>query len=150
MANMAEEKRGRPTIYSPELAAEIVRRMCEGESLRAICRDDAMPNRSTVILWIAEDREGFSSQYAIGRRAQAQLWAEEVLEIADDGRNDTYETDDGKQRVDMDVVARSRLRVDTRKWILSKVLPKVYGEKLALEHGGPDGTPLKIVVERDG
>lgn len=147
---MAEAKpNGRPSIYTPELAAEIVRRMCEGESLRAICRDDAMPSRPTVILWIAENREGFSAQYAIGRQAQAHLWAEELMEIADDGRNDTYEGEDGP-RINTDVIQRSRLRVDTRKWVVSKMLPKLYGEKLALEHGGPDGTPLKIVVERDG
>ena len=131
---------GRPSIYTPELASEIIRRMCEGESLRVICRDDDMPARSTVCLWIAENREGFSDQYAIGQMAQAHYWVEEIIEIADDGRNDTYETEEG-ERVNTEVIQRSRLRVDTRKWYASKLLPKLFGERLALTGG--DGGPIE-------
>lgn len=138
---------GRPTIHTPELAAEICRRLAEGRSLRSICRADDMPDRSTVHLWVVEDREGFSYQYANARRAQALRWADEILDIADDGENDTYEDEDGNPRTDYDVIQRSRLRVDTRKWLLSKVLPKVYGEKVALT--GSDGeSPAEIVITR--
>lgn len=104
-----------------------------------------MPDRSTVHLWVVEDREGFSRQYANARQAQALRWADEILEIADDGTNDTYETDEG-ERVDSDVIQRSRLRVDTRKWLLSKVLPKVYGDRTALEVSGPDGKPIELTA----
>lgn len=115
--------------------------------MRAICADDDMPDRSTVHLWVVEDRSGFSNQYANARHAQALRWADEILDIADDGQNDTYETEQG-ERVNTDVIARSRLRVDTRKWLLSKVLPKVYGDKQVLEHSGPDGGPIEATITR--
>jgi hypothetical protein len=118
---------GRPSKYTPELAAEIIARMCEGESLRSICRDATMPVISTVMLWVATDREGFSEQYAKGCEARAHYWADEMLDIADDGAND-YMQREGKEYVNGEAIARSRLRVDTRKWLLSKMLPK-YSDK---------------------
>jgi hypothetical protein len=118
---------GRPSKYTPELAAKIIARMCEGESLRSICRDATMPVISTVMLWVATDREGFSEQYAKGCEARAHYWADEMLDIADDGAND-YMQREGKEYVNGEAIARSRLRVDTRKWLLSKMLPK-YADK---------------------
>jgi hypothetical protein len=94
-----------------------------------------MPDASTVHLWVVQDREGFSLQYANARRAQAAFWAEELLEIADDGSNDWIERNDENNpgwQANGEHHARSRLRLDTRKWLLSKVLPKVYGDKMAL------------------
>ena len=124
---------GRPSVYTPELAARICARLADGESLRAICEDGDMPNRSTVHLWVIEDREGFSNQYAKARHAQALRWAEEITDIADnENKEDTQ---------------RARLRVDTRKWLLSKVLPKVYGDKVMVG-GDPDGVPLAVSVTR--
>ena len=74
----------------------ICTRMGEGESLRSICRDDAMPALSTVFRWLAGDNS-FQEQYARAMDARATLLAEEILEIADDGRNDTYKDDDGNE-----------------------------------------------------
>lgn len=62
--------------------------------------------------------------------------AEETIEIADNGTNDTYTKEDGSEGVNSDVVQRSRLRVDARKWFLSKMMPKVYGDKITQEHTG--------------
>ena len=70
--------------------------------------------------------------------------ADELLEIADDGRNDRIADEDGNERTDHDVIARSRLRVDTRKWLLSKALPKIYGDKVQNEHSGPGGAPIAV------
>ena len=72
----------RPSDYSPELAVLICTRMGEGESLRSICRDDAMPALSTVFRWLAGDRE-FQEQYARAMDARATLLAEEILQISD-------------------------------------------------------------------
>jgi len=72
--------------------------------------------------------------------------AEEILEIADDGRNDTYETEDGAEKVNTDVINRSRLRVDTRKWLMSKLAPKKFGEKVEQFISGPDGGPLQTAI----
>lgn len=120
--------RGRPSVYTAKLAGKICRRLAAGESLRAICRDDGMPDESTVRGWALDNVEGFFPQYARAREIAYHGLADEVLEIADDGRNDTYVDEDGTRKVDHDCVARSRLRVDARKWMLSKVLPKIYGD----------------------
>ena len=120
-------KNGRPTKYTVKLADEIVRRMCEGESVNSICQDPKMPARSTVMLWVANDREGFSDKYDAACRARAHYWADELLDIADDGTNDYMERGaEGEEYLvlNQEAIARSRLRVDTRKWLLSKMLPK--------------------------
>jgi hypothetical protein len=134
--------------HTPEVAAEICRRIAEGESLRSVCSDEHMPTTSTVALWVVEDREGFSDKYARARQAQATLLADELFDIADDGRNDTYIGREGAEVTDHEVIQRSRLRVDTRKWYLSKVLPKVYGDAVKLEHTGAGGGPVEVAVTR--
>jgi len=144
MADSDERGPGRPSIYTAALATEICERIANGDSLRAVCRDPEMPAVSTVHLWVVEDREGFSDQYARARRAQALHWADEILDIADNGTNDWTVNGRGLEVVDKDVVMRSRLRVDTRKWLLSKVLPKVYGDRVVQEHTGPEGGPIQV------
>ena len=138
---------GRPSDYSPELAVLICTRMGEGESLRSICRDDAMPSLSTVFRWLAADKE-FQDQYARAMDARATLLAEEILEIADDGRNDTYRDEDGHEAVNHDVIARSRLRVDSRKWLAARMAPKKYGDKVSQEISGPDGGAVKSEITK--
>lgn len=138
---------GRPSTYTDEVAEAICGRLAAGESLNGICQDDDMPPESTVRSWALDDREGFFAKYTRARTIQAHKMFDETLAIADDGRNDTYETDSG-EHTNHEVIQRSRLRVDTRKWYLSKVLPKVYGEKVRHEHGGPSGGPVEIAVTR--
>lgn len=129
--------RGRPSKYTEVLAARICERLAAGESLRAICRDEDMPDERRVREWALTNR-AFSPQYTKAREIGYLGMADETLEIADDGRNDTYvvDADSGATAVNHDVIARSRLRVDTRKWMLSKMLPKVFGEKIEHEHTG--------------
>ena len=91
---------------------------------------------ATLMLWLSDPSR--AEQYARAREAQADKMAEDILAIADDGRNDTYQTDDGTA-TNHDVIARSRLRVDARKWLASKMAPKKYGEKIAV--GGADDLP---------
>ena len=136
-------RRGRPTIYTPELVTDICVRLAGGESLRAICRDGSMPAESTVRGWVKDDREGFPAQYARARDIGLDAMADELLAIADDGSNDTYKTDDGKVIVDHDHIQRSRLRVDTRKWLLSKMAPKRYGDRQHLEMTGAGDGPIQ-------
>lgn len=130
---------GRPSIYSQELAATICERLIHGEGLRAICRDDDMPNISTVIDWINKKPE-FSAQYARARELQAELLLDEILEIADDSSKDTVDTGMGKV-VDHEVIQRARLRVDTRKWAMGKMSRK-FNDKVIQEHTGANGTAL--------
>jgi hypothetical protein len=127
---------GRPSTYTQEIADRICERIADGESLRSILRDDNQPASSTVFKWLTENKS-FSEQYTRAREAQADVLFDEILNIADDGKNDTYTDCDGNVRTNQDVIARSRLRVDARKWMAGKLRPKKYGEKLELA-GDPD------------
>lgn len=106
-----------------------------------------MPDERTVRRWYVDDVEGFAPHYARARDIGLEAMAEDLFDIADDGRNDWTERENERTGqtftvVDSEHINRSRLRVDTRKWYLSKLAPKRYGDRLALEHGGPDGKPL--------
>lgn len=140
--------RGRPSGYCPDLARDICLLLAEGKSLRRICAEDRFPSESTVRGWVVDDREGFSAQYARAKEMGLHSMAEETIEIADDGTNDTYTKEDGSEVVNSDVVQRSRLRVDARKWFLSKMMPKVYGDKVTQEVTGADGGPVEVQTIR--
>lgn len=136
---------GRPSIFTPELADLICERIANGESLRSICRDDAMPACSSVFKWLNENKS-FSEQYARAREAQADALFDDVLDIADDARNDWMEThaeDSMGWRVNGENIQRSRLRVDARKWMAGKLAPKKYGEKVTTELTGKDGGAIQ-------
>ncbi len=118
-------------------------RIADGKSLRDACDNDDVPHRETIRAWLAEDAGGvLSAQYARARDEQADLYADEILEIADDARNDFMERegeDDKGFQVNGEHIQRSKLRVDARKWIASKLKPRVYGDKLAV--GGAEDLP---------
>lgn len=119
----------RPSTYSDELADAICERIASGESVRSICSDDGMPAQSSVYKWLI-DIEPFSEKYARAREIQAEILAEEIIEIADDSSRDSIVDEDGNEKVNAEFVARSRLRVDARKWYASKVAPKKYGDRI--------------------
>jgi hypothetical protein len=145
---------GAPSIFSQELADEICRQMATGRSLRSVCREKGMPDLSTVIRWLAKEGpkwDEFRTQYTRAREAMADAMAEELLEISDDGSNDWMDRqrqDGSTERVlDHEHVQRSKLRVDTRKWLASKVAPKKYGERITQEHTGDGLTALADALE---
>lgn len=126
------EKIGRPSIYSQELADKICERLMLGESLRKICGDEGMPEKRTVCYWL-RDKEDFFHQYARAREVQMELMAEEIMDISDDDSGDTMTITgpDGKLRdiENKEFTSRAKLRVDTRKWIMSKLATKRFGDK---------------------
>ena len=99
-----------------------------------------MPAISTVMLWVLNgDHQEFSEQYARARASQAEIMFEEILDISDDGSNDYMIITKGDEDYNVEnreVTNRSKLRVDTRKWYLSKVLPKKFGDKRDLTSDG--------------
>jgi hypothetical protein len=109
------------STYTHEIAEEILTRMAMGESLRSICDDEHMPNRATVTRWVIRDEEGFGVRYYDAFRAKCIFWADEIVDIADDGRNDWMEKN-GVMMPDKEAVARSRLRIDSRRWLLGKLI----------------------------
>ena len=122
------KKNGRPTIYTEELVTRICERLANGESLRKICRDNEMPDRKTVYLWLLDPKkESFFHQYTRACDIRADELFDELEEIA-------YNEDKD--------VARAKLIVDTRKWYLSKVMPKKFGDKMDYTS---DGKPIPLL-----
>lgn len=141
-----QKKIGRPTVYTEELSRRFCERIAHGESVRQICKDEDMPARSSVHEWLLDKRyKAFADQYRLACDIRAESMFDELLEIADDGTGDTVEREDGTEFTNQEVIARSRLRVDTRKWYLSKVLPKKFGDKLDLVSDGEVIRPTPII-----
>ena len=124
---------GRPSTYSADTATRICERLAAGESLRAICTEDEMPSEALVRKWVIQDEAGFGAQYARARDKGLDVLADECMEIAD------------RQHEGTGAVARDRLRFDARRWYLSKLAPKRYGDKVAVDLSSPPGAP--VVVE---
>ena len=150
MAKPTGRPNGRPPRYNRELALAICERLAKGESLRAICRESDMPDRMTVNKWIVEDTDGFFDLYARSRDAGLDTIADEVFEIADDGSNDWMESnkpDAPGYVANGEHLARSRLRFDARRWYLSKLAPKRYGDRTVLA-GDPDAPLVPAIDDR--
>lgn len=128
-----EKKNGRPSIFTEELADKICTRLALGESLKTICYDKDMPNASTVHAWVLEDKQGFSKKYARARDMQAEILFDEILEIADKA-DEVVKS--GAEKKSSAYSQNQRLRVDSRKWYLSKVLPKKFGDKVDVTSDG--------------
>jgi hypothetical protein len=116
---------GRPSDYTPEVATLICERLAAGESLRRMCADRVdLPSERSVYRWLAEHQE-FRQQYAQAREHQVEPHLEEMFAIADDPE---IKPDD------------KRIRIDVRKWAMSKLAPKKYGDKTLL--GNDPDNPL--------
>lgn len=133
----------RKRVYTIEKhGALVLEQLANGKSLLAVCRMHGMPNPEVIYRWIREDDE-FAKSYDRAKRDAVTALMEEALEISDDGRNDTYVDEKGRTRVDFDNIHRSKLRIETRKWYASKLLPKVYGDKVDVTTNGKDmPTPI--------
>ncbi|QVW08793.1 terminase small subunit protein [Phage CBW1004C-Prop1] len=130
----------RPSKYTEATAKKICVLIAEGQSLRQISDQDGMPNKATIMRWLAAN-DAFCDQYAHAKERAAYLMADEILEIADDGSNDWMErvSDEGENigwQLNGEHVQRSKLRIESRKWLMAKLLPKKYGEKQSIEHSG--------------
>jgi hypothetical protein len=138
---------GRPSDYSPELVETICNLLIEGNSLRAIEDMDGMPSKTAILRWVSKHPE-FRDQYARALEARTDAHADEILAIADDGHNDWMQKqfgDDVKWVENGEAIRRSQLRIDARKWLMSKLAPKKYGDKLL--HGGDPSNPVKMTFE---
>lgn len=149
---------GRKSGYSTAIADVICDRIIAGQTIREICRDPKMPDESTLYRWLPK-HEAFREQYARAKELQMERYAEEIIEISDDGTNDWMERRSfgGGGRSDAagepeetvpnhEHIARSKLRVDARKWLMSKLAPKKYGDKITQEVTGAEGAPLVPVI----
>lgn len=123
-----------------QLKANVIcARLAEGESLRSVCRDDGMPSEAAVRAWALDDVADFAAQYARARELGYEAQAERIIELSDEcriGKKVTRKANGDVEEIEGDMVERSRLQIDARKWILAKMLPKKYGDKLDLNHSG--------------
>ena len=120
---MSENKKmGRPSIFTKELGENICAQLAEGRTLRAICRDEGMPDMKSIFNWLQKDEE-FFQHYTQAREVQAHVLADEVVELAESLGN-ACESEEAQA---------IRTRMDARKWYTGKVLPKIYGERTILE-----------------
>jgi Bacteriophage Sf6, terminase small subunit-like len=129
----------RSMSYTQAMADTICARLAEGETLRSICSDHEMPSAPTIYKWVM-DIDSFAKQYARARSVQADVLAEQTLDIADENPAKAFKDIEGDDKtvvmLDGASVQLQRLRIDARKWFASKVAPKKYGEKLDVEHTG--------------
>jgi hypothetical protein len=107
-----------------EVQGEIIRRMCEGESLRSVCRTEGYPAPSTVILWTNND-PAFAEQYARARDERADVYFDRIDDVSDSAASAETAVE----------VAGLRLKADNIKWQLARMAPKKYGDKLELGGG---------------
>lgn len=138
----------RQSAFTQEMADRICEQIAEGNSLRTICLSEEMPARSTVFVWL-EEQKAFRTKYARARVFQAEGEVDEMRDIADDASNDYMQAFDseGNQsgwKLNGEAIQRSKLRLEQRRWFAEKLLPKKYGAKSVTEHTGPDGGPLKF------
>lgn len=121
--------------YTPEEITEIFNSICdkiiEGQSVKSILREDKMPSSQTFWKWLKEDEEK-SNQYARAKELYAESVFEDIILIADGTDEDVLTDEDGIPQTNYNIIQRDRLRIDARKWHLSKLNPKKYGEKMDL------------------
>jgi hypothetical protein len=144
------EKPKRPGEFTDEIFQEVCDRMAGGEGLRKICEDPQMPSRQTFLRWIEKDT-GRQAQYTAAREALMDWYAEEILTIAWDSSRDTIPADGKKPaRCDNEWVNRSRLKVDTLKFLMAKLHPKRYGDRLpeAVEQRTHEAALLELEAEK--
>ena len=136
---------GRPTKYTKKLANAICAELAIGKSVRTVCSQTGMPCVKTIFNWLSE-HEFFLQQYARAKEESADALTDEMLDIADDASNDYMK---GKNNEGWEAngehIQRSRLRIDTRKWLSSKLKPKKYGDKTILS--GDTENPLTLAIQ---
>ena len=144
------KKTGRPSVWTQSLQDRICAKLACGKSVRTICKSADMPGMETIFRWLRENPD-FREQYARAKAEAADALVEEMLDIADDGTNDWMEIHDKDgacvgYKINGEHVQRSRLRLDTRKWIAAKLKPKKYGDQLDLNHGVKPDNPLADLI----
>ncbi|MEQ4710671.1 ubiquitin carboxyl-hydrolase [Providencia alcalifaciens] len=123
-------KMGRPSDYLPEVADDICTLIADGESLRSVCKKKGMPNMTKIMRWLRENAD-FREQYAKAMESRADAVFEELFDIADDVAEEPA------------AISKAKLRIDTRKWALSRMSPKKYGDKITTELTGKDGGAIQ-------
>jgi len=135
----------RPSSYQPRVAAKVLAELAEGKSLRAVCDEPGMPARTTVLRWLAA-REDFRQGYDEARQVGTYRVVDDIDQMLDDLPRLVREAHDSGVNENA-LVQALRTQLDGKKWLLSKIMPSKFGDRIATEVSGPGGAPL--VVEAD-
>lgn len=118
---------------------ELCEHLAHGKSLISWCKESGV-GYSTIMAHLAKDPE-FQEKYARAREHQADYLVEEIIAISDEAQTEAI-VDEQVVKYDATAVARNRLRVDTRKWVASKMKPKKYGDAQQVKLSGDSEAPL--------
>lgn len=141
---MAYTKQQKETMFN-----KVIEYISNGMSLNTALKQDDVFSKTIWLELIADDDK--NTQYTRAREERADKIFEELIDISDNVGQDLIKTPDGREIVNNAVIARDKLRVDTRKWMLSKMQPKKYGDKTEVEHSGEiKGQEPKINLVVDG
>lgn len=134
-------KTGRPSKYTKEIGEKICELLSTtSQSLKTICKSSKMPSTVTIYAWLdMDEHKDFLNMYTRAREEQGHLLAEEIIEIADNDSEDEIKDSEGRVRFNTEFAARSKIKIDARKWLASKLAPKKFGDKIQTEHSGDVG-----------
>jgi hypothetical protein len=144
--------------YGREIANEVLDELMSGRTLDEVCADPEMPSATTVRQWVRDDVDGFAARYWEAREIGYQMIGDQALNIVDDRSNDwvVWQREDGTtaRMLDPQRVNRALARVSTRRWLLSKMLPKTFGDRPDLHARQPAGQDdmaefMKLLNGRD-
>lgn len=113
---------GRPTAMTPEVVTEICERLAGGESLSSICRDESLPARSTVLLAVVDDRDGFRTHYMRAREAAGFSHADTIVDLVSSVGDGEY---DPKQ---------AKVMMDGLKWAAERMAQKHHSARQEIDH----------------
>lgn len=140
---------GRPSSYTDRVGNYICQELMKGRTITKICKEEGMPHITTVFNWLNKlngaFNEDFLKSYVQAREFQAEIFADQIKDIADDGSNDTYTITNSKTGkteafVAHDHIKRSVLRVEARKWLAAHLLPRKFSDKVQVT--GAEGKDL--------
>lgn len=121
---------GRPHTYTPEMAKKICRGIAtSSKGIRRLCKENPdWPSHQAIFEWRLDIPE-FGELYAQAKRDQIEFLIDECIDISDDSNDDEIIDTNGNVKANAEFIQRSRLRVDTRKWLAAKLAPKLYGDR---------------------
>ncbi|EPC0065457.1 DNA-binding protein [Escherichia coli] len=128
----AAKKVGRPHGYTEEKALEICELVADGQSINKISKMSGMPTRSTILKWFRDVPE-FSDMYIRAKEIGFEVLADEIIDIADAAEN-----------IKTEELRRHQLMIETRKWLLAKLQPRKYGERVTQEIVGDASNPVQV------
>lgn len=142
---------GRPSKYTAALGDQICEWIASGRSLLSwVKSSNDHPAYETVRRWLRDDRkenpedegeEGFRAKHARAREDQADLHADHILELSE-------RMERAIKTRDRDEIAPLTAAAHERKWLASKMRPKVYGDKQQVEHSGDESKPVVVRLVR--